>query len=213
MLAETPRRVHTDIVAHSADGFPGSNGDEALAFFKAIAAGTVPEFLGSHPKALAFVMLPKPTPTSFAHEQFFAVNAIRLINSDDKVTNVRYRILPVLGVEALDDEALKTKSPNFLYDELPELVAKGPIEFKLVAQIAEEGDVTNDNTVKWPAERRVAELGTISLTSIADDNAALAKTIIFDPVPRVPGLEPSDDPLLDVRAGVYLISGKQRRAA
>jgi catalase len=26
-------------------------------------------------------------------------------------------------------------------------------------------------------------------------------------------VEPSDDPLLDVRANVYLISGKQRRAA
>jgi catalase len=39
------------------------------------------------------------------------------------------------------------------------------------------------------------------------------KKIIFDPIPRVEGVEPSDDPLLEVRASVYLISGKQRRAA
>ena len=30
---------------------------------------------------------------------------------------------------------------------------------------------------------------------------------------RVEGVEASDDPLLDVRAAVYLISGKGRRAA
>jgi catalase len=29
----------------------------------------------------------------------------------------------------------------------------------------------------------------------------------------VQGIEPSDDPLLEFRAAVYLISGRQRRAA
>ena len=36
--------------------------------------------------------------------------------------------------------------------------------------------------------------------------------IIFDPIPRVDGIEPSDDPLLDPRATVYLMSGRRRRA-
>ena len=54
-LATHPKRVHTDIVAHSVDAFPGSNGDEALAFFKALKDGTIESFLSTHPKALAFV--------------------------------------------------------------------------------------------------------------------------------------------------------------
>lgn len=38
------------------------------------------------------------------------------------------------------------------------------------------------------------------------------KHIIFDPIPRVEGVEASDDPLLEMRASIYLVSGKQRRA-
>ena len=37
--------------------------------------------------------------------------------------------------------------------------------------------------------------------------------IIFDPIPRVDGIEPSEDPLLNTRADVYLLSGRRRRAA
>jgi catalase len=39
------------------------------------------------------------------------------------------------------------------------------------------------------------------------------KHIIFDPIPRVDGIEPSADPLLELRAAIYLLSGRRRRAA
>ena len=45
------------------------------------------------------------------------------------------------------------------------------------------------------------------------DNASEEKHIIFDPIPRIDGIEPSGDPLLELRAAVYLISGRRRRAA
>ena len=212
-LAETPRRVHTDIVAHSVDAFPGSNGDEALAFFKALADGSIGDYLGSHPKALAFVQLPKPFPASFATEKFFGVNAIALVDGAGNKTFVRYRIVPEAGFKTLSDDEAKAQPENYLFDAVPELLKKAPIVFKLTAQVAEEGDVTDDACVHWPEERKVVELGTISLEGLEEDDAAQQKHIIFDPVPRVPGLEPSADPLLDVRAGVYLISGKERRSA
>jgi catalase len=58
-------------------------------------------------------------------------------------------------------------------------------------------------------------LGTLKVEKILSDEESLKeqKHIIFDPIPRVEGVEASDDPLLDVRASVYLISGKQRREA
>ena len=37
--------------------------------------------------------------------------------------------------------------------------------------------------------------------------------MIFDPIPRVDGIEPSDDPLLELRAAIYLLSGRRRRQA
>lgn len=85
--------------------------------------------------------------------------------------------------------------------------------FDLVAQIAEDGDITDNCTVRWPESRKIVTLGTISLDSVKEDNAAEQKKIIFDPVPRVQGVESSDDPLIDVRAALYLISGRERRAA
>ena len=40
---------------------------------------------------------------------------------------------------------------------------------------------------------------------------AEGRRIIFDPIPRVAGIEPSADPLLEQRADVYVLSGKRRR--
>jgi len=45
------------------------------------------------------------------------------------------------------------------------------------------------------------------------DNAHEQKQMIFDPIPRVDGIDASDDPLLELRAAVYLLSGRRRRAA
>ena len=36
--------------------------------------------------------------------------------------------------------------------------------------------------------------------------------IIFDPVPRVDGIESAGDPLTEVRSDLYLLSGRRRRA-
>jgi catalase len=215
VLAETPRRLHTDIVAHSANGFPVGTAEESLAFFSSVKDGTIGDYLASHPKALAFVQLPKPTPSSFGKERFFAVHAYKFIAADKKETFVRYRFIPAAGEEYLDEAALKEKSPSFLFDEVREAVKQGPIVLKLTAQIAEDGDVTNDCTEKWPEERKIVELGTIKLESVVADHdqATEQKRIIFDPIPRVDGIDASDDPILQVRAGAYLIGGKERRAA
>ena len=96
---------------------------------------------------------------------------------------------------------------------MTERLAKGPIKLKVTVQVAEDGDNVNDATVHWPAERKMLELGTIALTGRVADDAQEQKQIIFDPIPRVDGIEPSDDPLLELRAAVYLISGRRRRAA
>jgi hypothetical protein len=52
------------------------------------------------------------------------------------------------------------------------------------------------------------------MTPVRHHFAAVAETV-QDPstIPRLSGIEPSDDPLLELRAAVYLISGRGRRAA
>jgi catalase len=51
------------------------------------------------------------------------------------------------------------------------------------------------------------------LQEIAPNNAGEEQRIIFDPIPRVDGIEASADPLFEPRANVYLMSGRRRRAA
>ena len=80
--------VHTDIVAHSTNGFPVRTGEEFLEFLRAAAAAGAgkPEvmgaFLAAHPAARRFVETPKPIPTSFAREAFFAVTSFKFINAE-----------------------------------------------------------------------------------------------------------------------------------
>ena len=105
------------------------------------------------------------------------------------------------------------QTPNFLFDEIKERVAKEPVKFRIVVQLAEDGDTVDDATVRWPEARPQFTFGEISLTEIAPDNASEQQHIIFDPIPRVDGIEASADPLFEPRANVYLMAGRRRRAA
>jgi catalase len=214
-------RVHTDIIAHSANGFPTRTGQELLEFLRALAAtdrtklagSPLEAFLGSHPKALAFVQLPKPAPASFANEEFFGITAMRFTNKEGLSRYGRYRIIPDAGVQHLSDAAAAAKGANYLFDDVKERVAKGPLTFRVAAQLAKDGDTVNDATEVWPEDRTLLDLGGIALTAPVADDAHEQKWTIFDPIPRVDGIDPSGDPLLEVRAAVYLLSGRQRRAA
>ncbi|HEX7158660.1 MAG TPA: catalase family peroxidase [Edaphobacter sp.] len=208
--------VHTDIVAHSANAFPATDGREFLEFLSGVTQSDpakVQEFVGSHPKALRFIQSITPLPVSFATESYFGLTAMRFTNKDGVSRFGRYTIVPEAAEEHLSADAAAAKGPNYLFDELTERLAKGPIKFKLTVQVAEDGDAVNDNTVHWPAERKVVELGSITLKSAVTENAKEQQYVIFDPIPRLDGIEPSDDPLLELRAAVYLISGRKRRTA
>jgi catalase len=216
---------HTDIVAHSTDGFPTHTGGEFLEFLRALASSDLSKpsdpanpnplekFLGAHPAALEFVQTPKPAPTSFAREAFFGVTAMEFFNKDGVRQFGRYRIVPLAGAEHYDDAAVAKKDANYLFDELVKRVAAGTIKFKVMVQLAAAGDVVDDATIHWPEDRPEVELGTLQLTDTVADDAAQQKQLIWDPIPRVDGIEPSNDPLLELRAAVYLISGRRRRAA
>lgn len=214
-------RVHTDIVAHSAPFFPTRNGPAFLDLLRAqvaakdVSPSAIEEFLSDHPETVRFVEWPKPSPVSFATEPFFGVNAFKFISAEGTSTHIRYRIVPVAGEDFVSREELENKPLSYLFDELPERLQEGPIEFELLVQIAHEDDVVDDATVQWPEERELVELGTVKLDTFVEDDESMKeqKYIIFDPVPRVEGIEPSDDPLIDFRAAIYLASGLERRKA
>jgi catalase len=213
--------VHTDIVSHSTDGFPTHDGNEFLEFLKAVAASgpDVPSpkpievFLGSHPAALAFVQAPKPFPSSLARQTYFAVTAFAFTNASGKKRFGRYRIVPEQGNDFLSDEAVSKLPADYHFEEIMEHLQNAPVRFTILVQLAEPGDTVDDATKHWPESRQLFDLGTIELTAPVPENLAQQKQIIFDPIPRVDGIEPSADPLLELRAAIYLLSGRRRRAA
>jgi catalase len=214
-------RVHTDIVAHSANGFPSRTGQDFLDFLTAISitdlthfpGSPLEKYLGTHPAALAFVQMPKPPAASFARESYFGLAAVRFVSKEGVGRYGRYRLLPGAGNEHLDAATASARGPNYLFEELEHRVAKEPVKFRVVVQLAEDGDMTDDVTIQWPDSRPLLELGKLSFTDPVLDEAHEQKQIIFDPIPRVDGIEPSGDPLLELRAAVYLLSGRRRRAA
>ena len=213
--------VHTDIVAHSVDNFPTRTAEEFLGFLNALIAtdpkgphpNAIEQFLGAHPAALRFVQTPKPIPTSFAKESFFAVSAFKFTNAGGVSRYGRYRVLPVAGNEYLDEAGAAARSPNFLFDEIKQRVAKDLVRFRIKVQLAEAGDTFDDATVRWPENRPQLTFGEISLKEITPNNASEQQKIIFDPIPRVDGIEASADPLFEPRANIYLMTGRRRRAA
>ncbi len=98
------------------------------------------------------------------------MSAFKFINADGVSRYGRYRILPVAGNEYLDAASAAAKAPDFLFDELKERIAKEPVKFRIVVQLANDGDTIDDATVRWPEDRPQLAFGEITLTAIALDN-------------------------------------------
>src|SRR5262249_22039876 len=194
-------------------------GEEFVEFLRAAAAAGAgrPEamgsFLATHPQAERFVKAPKPIPTSFAREAFFAVTSFKFTSADGVSRHGRFRIRPEAGTEYLSEADAAKKSANFLFDELGPRLAAGPARLGVFVQMAGPGDDVANASVAWPDSRTEVPFGTITLTARVDDQVPERRNIIFDPLPRIDGIDSSGDPLTEVRADLYLLSGRRRRAA
>jgi len=216
-----PGGSYTDIVANSHNGFVVGTGEDFLAFLKAIAAtrpdsphpSPIEAFLGSHPRALKFVIDNKPFPVSFATLAYYGNTAFVFVDSKGAKRAGRYQILPVAGLASLDSAAAAQAGPNYLFDELSRRLARGPVRFRLYVQLANPGDPTNDASVVWPDDRKRVELGTISVTRVAPNDDALERSLTYNPIFLTDGIELSDDPLVPLRSAVYALSVQHRRTA
>jgi catalase len=79
-----------------------------------------------------------------------------------------------------------------------------------MAQLARPGDQTRDPTQPWPDDREVVDLGTITLECVPANADQIARETVFMPSNLVPGIEVSDDPLIDARVQAYAVSFSRR---
>jgi catalase len=157
------------------------------------------------------VLLRRPAkpPASFATTGYHGLNTFVLVDADGQRRAFRYRLVPELGVKALDDGQARTLPHDFLIAELDQRLTQGPVVFKLNFQFAEPGDSTTDPTIAWPEQRTILPAGQIIITS-RSSNEDHWQQQVFDPT-RVPaGVELSDDPILAFRAQAYAVSAQRR---
>jgi catalase len=206
----------TDIVIVSLKFFPVATGEDFRDLLRAVAASppTAPHptklelFVKSHPR-VPLATASAQQPDSFGDEQYNGIDAFVFVNKDGKRQAIRYIAAPEKLVHLSADEAAK-KPPNYLFDEIAARVGKGPVSFHLNAQLAGPGDSTKDPTIPWPADRKVVDLGVLTIDKIDADSLDEQKKLLFLPGALTPGIEESDDPLIDVRDGAYVVSFGRR---
>src|SRR6476620_9504213 len=107
-------------------------------------------------------------------------------------------------------EELQKQPPSYLFEELEERLRKAPVVFNLVLQLAEEGDPTDDPTAPWPEDRSRVPIGRLELVRPTTVEEIGDPVMLHDPTRLTDGIEPSDDPVLAVRLGVYEVSVAHR---
>ncbi len=209
----------TDIVSLSHHGFVVGTGEDFLALQKAIVATDpskphpwpVEAFLASHPVASKFVQETQAVPASYGTQAFFSNNAFIFVDKQGVKRAGRYQFLPVAGQQNLTEADAKAKAPNFLEEELKARLASGPIRYRMIVQLANAGDPTNDPSLVWPDDRKTIEVGTVSISSVVPDSGSAQKELVFFPTTLTDGIELSDDPFPSLRTTVYALSFARRR--
>jgi catalase len=211
-----PDGSDVDMVTNSLKFFPVTNGEGFRDLFLAIAASPpdapkptkLDAFLAAHP-SVAAASATVATPDSFADEEYHGIDAFVLVNNAGQRQAVRYLITPEHLVH-LDAADAAKRAPDFLMQELPPRLAHSPVTFHLKVQLAAPGDPTKDPTQAWPDDRKVVDLGTITIDKAAANSTEAEKPLLFLPGQLTDGIEPSDDPLIDVRDAAYPVSFSRR---
>jgi catalase len=211
-----PDGSDTDIVINSLKFFPVATSEEFRDLLVAIAQSPpgaakptkFEQFVASHPTVpAAFATV--ATPNSFANEAYFGINAFVFVNKGGQRQAVRYQMIPEKLVHLDKAEAAKM-TPDFLMEELPSRLKQGPVTFRFKAQLAAEGDSTKDPSKPWPDDRKLVELGVLTIDKAVANSEEAQKKLLFLPGQLTDGIDQSDDPMVDVRNGAYAISFSRR---
>ncbi|BFG77027.1 catalase HPII [Paraburkholderia terrae] len=175
------------------------------------------DFVSLVPEATHMVlwtMSDRAIPRSLRTMEGFGVHTFRFVNAKGKMRLVKLHWRPVLGsYSLLWDEAQKLagKDPDFHRRDLWEAIERGDYpEFELGVQIIEEKDQDSfgfdllDPTKLVPEEIvPVKIIGKMTLNRNPDNFFAETEQVAFHPGHVVPGIDFSNDPLLQGRLFSY----------
>jgi catalase len=164
---------------------------------------------------LLWVMSDRAIPRSFRMIEGFGVHTFRLVDAAGKSTFVKFHWRPKLGLQSVVwDEAVKLSGadPDYHRRDLWEAIAAGtPPEWELALQLFDEKQANAfDFDVLDPTKLIPEELiplmpvGRLVLDRNPDNFFAETEQVAFCPANIVPGIDFSNDPLLQGRLFSYL---------
>ncbi len=176
------------------------------------------DFISNMPESMhmiMWVMSDRAIPRSFRMMEGFGVHTFRFINESGKARFVKFHWKPVLGVHSVVwDEAQKIsgKDPDFHRRDLWEAIENGDFpEWEFGVQIVEEKDEHKfafdllDPTKIIPEEIvPVRRIGKLTLNRNPDNFFAETEQVAFHTGHVVPGIDFTNDPLLQGRLFSYL---------
>ena len=160
-------------------------------------------------------MSDRTIPKNYRVMEGFGVNTFRFVNEAGVSRFVKFHWKPVLGVHSLVwDEAQKIsgKDPDFQRRDLWESIENGNFaEYELGVQIIDQADEFKftfdilDATKIWPEEIvPVKIIGKMTLNRNVDNVFAETEQVAFHPGNLVPGIDFTNDPLLQGRLFSYI---------
>ena len=176
------------------------------------------DFISLMPESMHMIMWAmsdRALPRSYAMMEGFGVHTFRLINSAGKSRFVKFHWKPVNGVHSLvwdETQKIAGKDPDFNRRDLWNMIEKGNYpEFELGIQILEEEDEFKfdfdilDSTKIIPEELvPVRKIGKMVLNRNPDNFFAETEQVAFHPGHIVPGIDFTNDPLLQARLFSYV---------
>lgn len=176
------------------------------------------DFVVSAPETTHMIMWAlsdRAIPRSYRMMEGFSVNTFRFVNMEGKGRFIKFIWKPLLGVHSLVwDESMKLggEDPDYHRRDLYEAIDNGDYpEYELYVQMVEEEDEHNfdfdilDPTKHWPEELITPKkIGKLVLNRKPDNFFAEVEQVAFCPGNVVPGIDFSNDPLLQGRLFSYI---------
>lgn len=176
------------------------------------------DFISLMPESMnmiMWVMSDRALPRSYSMMEGFGVHTFRLINAKGKSRFVKFHWKPINGVHSLvwdETQKIAGKDPDFNRRDLWNMIEKGNYpEFELGMQIVEEEQEFDfdfdllDATKVIPEELvPVRKVGKMVLNRNPDNFFAETEQVAFHPGHIVPGIDFTNDPLLQARLFSYV---------
>ncbi|MED1738001.1 catalase [Bacillus swezeyi] len=163
---------------------------------------------------IMWAMSDRAIPRSYRMMEGFGVHTFRFVNEQGKARFVKFHWKPVLGIHSLvwdEAQTIAGKDPDYHRRDLWEAIERGDeVEYELGVQMIDEEDEFKfdfdilDPTKLWPEEMvPVKIIGKMTLNRNQDNVFAETEQAAFHPGNVVPGIDFTNDPLLQGRLFSY----------